>query len=212
MNQGSTVFAQVIGHAPHKAFQRCVKRYPGTRRLRSFTCWDQFLCMVFAQLTYRESLRDIEACLGAVPDRLYHMGIRSAVSRSTLADANEKRDWRIYADFAQVLIAEARLLYAEDDFGVTLEETVYALDSTTVGLCLSLFPWAPFRRTKAGIKLHTLLDLKGSIPSFLRITPARTSDVSLLDELPLEAGAIYVMDRGYIDFARLHRFTRAQAS
>ena len=212
MNQGRTVFAQVIAHAPHKAFQRCVARYPGVRRARRFTCWDQFLCMVFAQLTYRESLRDIEACLGVVPERLYHMGIRSLVSRSTLADANEKRDWRIYADFAQVLIAEARLLYAEDDFGVALEETVYALDSTTIGLCLSLFPWAPFRRTKAGVKLHTLLDLKGSIPSFMRITPARTSDVSLLDELPLEAGAIYVMDRGYVDFARLYRFTRAQAS
>jgi IS4 transposase len=172
MNQGRTVFAQVIGHAPHKAFQRCVNRYPGMRRLRSFTCWDQFLCMVFAQLTYRESLRDIEACLGAVPDRLYHMGIRSKVSRSTLADANEKRDWRIYADFAQVLIHEARRLYAGDSFG----------------------------------------DLRGSIPSFLRITAARTSDVSLLDELVPEAGAIYVMDRGYVDFARLYNFTLAQAS
>jgi IS4 transposase len=212
MNQGRTVFAQVMGHAPHKAFQGCVARYPGVRRARRFTCWDQCLCMVFAQLTYRESLRDIEACLGAVPERLYHMGIRSTVSRATLADANEKRDWRIYADFAQVLIAEARRLYAGDHFDVALEETVYALDSTTIGLCLSLFPWAPFRRTKGGIKLHTLLDLKGSIPSFLRLTPARTSDVSPLDELPLEAGAIYVMDRGYVDFARLHRFTRAQAS
>jgi IS4 transposase len=212
MNQGRTVFAQVIGHAPHKAFQRCVNRYPGMRRLRSFTCWDQFLCMVFAQLTYRESLRDIEACLGAVPDRLYHMGIRSKVSRSTLADANEKRDWRIYADFAQVLIHEARRLYAGDSFGVELEETVYALDSTTISLCLSLFPWAHFRRTKSAIKLHTLLDLRGSIPSFLRITAARTSDVSLLDELVPEAGAIYVMDRGYVDFARLYNFTLAQAS
>ncbi len=212
MNQGRTVFAQVIGHAPHKAFQRCVKRYPGARRLRSFTYWDQFLCMVFAQLTYRESLRDIEACLGAVPDRLYHMGIRSTVSRSTLADANEKRNWRIYADFAQVLILEARQLYAGDSFGVELEETVYALDSTTISLCLSLFPWAHFRRTKSAIKLHTLLDLRGSIPSFLRITEARSSDVSLLDELVPEAGAIYVMDRGYVDFARLYNFTLAQAS
>jgi hypothetical protein len=212
MNQGRTVFAQVIGHAPHKAFQRCVKRYPGTRRLRSFTCWDQFLCMVFAQLTYRESLRDIEACLGAMPDRLYHMGIRSAVSRSTLADANEKRSWRIYADFAQVLILEARRLYAGDSFGMELEETVYALDSTTISLCLSLFPWAHFRRTKSAIKLHTLLDLRGSIPSFLRITAARSSHVSLLDELLPEAGAIYVMDRGYVDFARLYNFTLAQAS
>src|SRR5215211_3827388 len=211
MNQGRTIFAQVIGHAPHKAFQRCVKRYPGARRLRSFTCWDQFLCMVFAQLTYRESLRDIEACLGAVPDRLYHMGIRSAVSRSTLADANEKRNWRIYADFAQVLILEARRLYAGDSFGVELEETVYALDSTIISLCLSLFPWAHFRRTKSAIKLHTLLDLKGSIPSFLWITAARSSDVSLLDELLPEAGAIYVMDRGYVDFARLHVLHQAGA-
>ena len=212
MNQGRTVFAQVIEHAPHKAFQRCVKRYPGARRLRSFTCWDQFLCMVFAQLTYRESLRDIEACLGAVPDRLYHMGIRSAVSRSTLADANEKRNWRIYEAFAQVLILEARRLYAGDSFGVELEETVYALDSTTISLCLSLFPWAHFRRTKSAIKLHTLLNLRGSIPSFLRITAARSSDVSLLDDLLLEAGAIYVMDRGYVDFARLYNFTLAQAT
>jgi IS4 transposase len=212
MNQGRTVFAQVIGHAPHKAFQRCVSRYPRARRVRSFTCWEQFLCMVFAQLTYRESLRDIEACLGAVPDRLYHMGIRSKVSRSTLADANEKRNWRIYADFAQVLILEARRLYAGDSFGVELEETVYALDSTTISLCLSLFPWAHFRRTKSAIKLHTLLDLRGSIPSFLRITEARSSDVSLLDELVPEAGAIYVMDRGYVDFARLYNFTLAQAS
>jgi hypothetical protein len=212
MNQGRTVFAQVIGHAPHKAFQRCVKRYPGARRLRSFTCWDQFLCMVFAQLTYRESLRDIEACLGAVPDRLYHMGIRSAVSRSTLADANEKRNWRIYEDFAQILILEAQRLYAGDSFGVELKETVYALDSTTISLCLSLFPWAHFRRTKSAIKLHTLLNLRGSIPSFLRITIARSSDVSLLDDLLPEAGAIYVMDRGYVDFARLYNFTLAQAS
>ena len=212
MNQGRTIFAQVISHAPHKAFQRCVKRYPGARRLRSFTCWDQFLCMVFAQLTYRESLRDIEACLGAVPDRLYHMGIRSAVSRSTLADANEKRNWRIYVDFAQVLILEARRLYAGDSFGVELVETVYALDSTIISLCLSLFPWAHFRRTKSAIKLHTLLDLKGSIPSFLWITAARSSDVSLLDELLPEAGAIYVMDRGYVDFARLYNFTLGQAS
>ncbi len=212
MNQGRTIFAQVIGHAPHRAFQRCVKRYPGARRLRSFTCWDQFLCMVFAQLTYRESLRDIEACLGAVPDRLYHMGIRSAVSRSTLADANEKRDWRIYEAFAQILILEAQRLYAGDSFGVELKEAVYALDSTTISLCLSLFPWAHFRRTKSAIKLHTLLNLRGSIPSFLRITNARSSDVSLLDDLLLEAGAIYVMDRGYVDFARLYNFTLAQAT
>jgi IS4 transposase len=212
MNQGRTVFAQVIQHAPHKAFQRCVERYPGVRRARRFTCWDQFLCLVFAQLTFRESLRDIEACLGAVPEQLYHMGIRSEVSRSTLADANEKRDWRIYADFAQVLIKEAQRLYAGDSFAVELAETVYALDSTTIDLCLSLFPWAHFRRTKSAIKLHTVLDLRGNIPSFLRVTDGRTSDVSQLDDLPLEAGAIYVMDRGYVDFARLYRFTLGQAS
>jgi hypothetical protein len=212
MNQGRTVFAQVIQHAPHKAFQRCVERYPGVRRSRSFTCWDQFLCLVFAQLTFRESLRDIEACLGAVPEQLYHMGIRSAVSRSTLADANEKRNWRIYADFAQVLIKEAQRLYAEDSFALELAETVYALDSTTIDLCLSLFPWAQFRRTKSAITLHTVLDLRGNIPSFLRVTDGRTSDVSQLDDVPLEAGAIYVMDRGYVDFARLYRFTLAQAS
>jgi hypothetical protein len=212
MNQGRTVFAQVIQHAPHKAFQRCVERYPGMRRSRRFTCWDQFLCLVFAQLTFRESLRDIEACLGAVPEQLYHMGIRCEVSRSTLADANEKRNWRIYADFAQVLIKEAQRLYAGDSFALELAETVYALDSTTIDLCLSLFPWAHFRRTKSAIKLHTVLDLRGNIPSFLRVTDGRTSDVSQLDELPLEAGAIYVMDRGYVDFARLYRFTLGQAS
>jgi hypothetical protein len=212
MNEGRTIFAQLLEHAPHYHFRRCVERYRGNLGIRSFRCWDQFLCMVFAQLTFRESLRDIEASLGTVPDRLYHMGIRSAVSRSTLADANEKRNWRIYADFAQILILEARRLYAGDSFGVELEETVYALDSTTISLCLSLFPWAHFRRTKSAIKLHTLLDLRGSIPSFLRITEARRSDVSLLDELLPEAGAIYVMDRGYVDFARLYNFTLAQAS
>lgn len=212
MNPGRTVFAQVIQHAPHKAFQRCVERYPGVRRARRFTCWDQFLCLVFAQLTFRESLRDIEACLGAVPEQLYHMGIRCEVSRSTLADANEKRSWRICADFAQVLIKEAQRLYAGDSFALELAETVYALDSTTIDLCLSLFPWAHFRRTKSAIKLHTVLDLRGNIPSFLRVTDGRTSDVSQLDELPIEAGAIYVMDRGYVDFARLYRFTLGQAS
>ena len=212
MNEGRTIFAQLLEHAPHHHFRRCVERYRGNLGIRSFRCWDQFLCMVFAQLTFRESLRDIEASLGTVPDRLYHMGIRSVVSRSTLADANEKRNWRIYADFAQILILEARRLYAGDSFGVELEETVYALDSTTISLCLSLFPWAHFRRTKSAIKLHTLLDLRGSIPSFLRITEARRSDVSLLDELLPEAGAIYVMDRGYVDFARLYNFTLAQAS
>lgn len=212
MNQGQTLFAQVMAHAPHREFQRCVRRYKGDARVRRFTCWDHFLTLAFAQLTYRESLRDIEACLGAVPERLYHMGFRSTLSRSTLSDANEKRNWRIYADFAQVLIHEARRLYAEESFGVELNETVYALDSTTIDLCLSLFPWAPFRRTKAAIKLHTLLDLRGSIPSFVRITDGTVHDVNLLDELIPEPGSLYVMDRGYVDFQRLHVFTRFQAS
>jgi transposase len=212
MNQGQTLFAQVMAHAPHREFQRCVRRYKGDARVRRFTCWDHFLTLAFAQLTYRESLRDIEACLGAVPERLYHMGFRSTLSRSTLSDANEKRNWRIYADFAQVLIHEARRLYAEESLGVELNETVYALDSTTIDLCLSLFPWAPFRRTKAAIKLHTLLDLRGSIPSFVRITDGTVHDVNLLDELIPEPGSLYVMDRGYVDFQRLHVFTRFQAS
>src|SRR5690606_25809659 len=179
-------------------------------RVRRFTCWDHLLTLAFAQLTYRESLRDIETSLGAVPERLYHMGLRSHPSRSTLADANEKRNWRIYADFAQVLIHEARRLYAEESFGVELKETVYALDSTTIDLCLSLFPWAPFRRTKAAIKLHTLLDLRGNIPTFVRITDGTLHDVNLLDELLPEPGSIYVMDRGYVDFQRLHVLTQFQ--
>lgn len=212
MNQGQTLFAQVMAHAPHREFQRCVRRYRGDARVRRFTCWDHFLTLAFAQLTYRESLRDIEACLGAMPERLYHMGFRSTLSRSTLADANEKRDWRIYADFAQVLIHEARKLYAEESFGVDLNETVYALDSTTIDLCLSLFPWAPFRRTKAAIKVHTLLDLQGSIPTFVQITDGTVHDVNLLDQLLPEPGSIYVMDRGYLDFQRLHVFTQFQAS
>jgi hypothetical protein len=212
MNQGQTLFAQVMAHAPHREFQRCVRRYRGDARVRRFTCWDHFLTLAFAQLTYRESLRDIEACLGAMPERLYHMGFRGALSRSTLADANEKRDWRIYADFAQVLIREARKLYADESFGVDLNETVYALDSTTIDLCLSLFPWAPFRRTKAAIKVHTLLDLQGSIPTFVQITNGTVHDVNLLDQLLPEPGSIYVMDRGYLDFQRLHVFTQFQAS
>lgn len=212
MNQGQTLFAQVMAHAPHREFQRCVQRYGGDARVRRFTCWDHFLTLAFAQLTYRESLRDVEASLGAMPERLYHMGFRSSPSRSTLADANEKRDWRIYADFAQVLIHEARRLYADESFGIELNETVYALDSTTIDLCLSLFPWAPFRRTKAAIKLHTLLDLKGSIPAFVRITDGTVHDVNLLDQLLPEPGSIYVMDRGYVDFHRLHVLTEFQAS
>jgi hypothetical protein len=211
MNQGRTVFAQLMSLVPHKAFARCVERYRGNTRLRSFTCWDQFLAMAFAQLTYRESLRDIEVCLGAMPEKLYHMGIRSRVVRSTLADANERRDWRIFAEFAQVLIGEARRLYAGDAFDVELEQTVYALDSTTIDLCLSVFPWARFRSTRGGIKLHTLLDLRGNIPSFLHITEAATHDVHVLDVLIPEAGSLYVLDRGYVDFARLYLFTRCAA-
>lgn len=212
MNHGQTLFSQVMAQAPHREFQRCVRRYGGDARVRRFTCWDHFLTLAFAQLTYRESLRDIETSLGAMPERLYHMGFRSNPSRSTLADANEKRNWRIYADFAQVLIHEARRLYADESFGVELKQTVYALDSTTIDLCLSLFPWAPFRRTKAAIKLHTLLDLKGSIPSFVSITDGTVHDVNLLDELLPEPGSIYVMDRGYVDFHRLHVWTQFQAS
>jgi hypothetical protein len=211
MNQGRTVFAQLMSLVPHKAFARCVERYRGNHRLRSFSCWDQFLSMAFAQLTYRESLRDIEVCLGAMPEKLYHMGIRGRVVRSTLADANEKRDWRIFAEFAQVLIGEARRLYAGDAFDVELEQTVYALDSTTIDLCLSVFPWARFRSTKGGVKLHTLLDLRGNIPSFLHITEAATHDVHVLDVLIPESGALYVLDRGYVDFARLYLFTRCAA-
>lgn len=211
MNQGRIVFAQLMSLAPHKAFARCVERYRGNTRLRSFSCWDQNLCMAFAQLTYRESLRDIEVCLGAMPEKLYHMGVRSRVARSTLADANERRDWRIFADFAHVLINEARRLYAGDALDVELEETVYALDATTIDLCLSMFPWASFRTTKGGIKLHTLLDLRGSIPSFLHITEAAVHDVQVLDILMPEAGAWYVLDRGYVDFARLYFLTQCAA-
>jgi hypothetical protein len=212
MNQGQTLFAQVMAHTPHREFHRCVERYGGDARVRRFTCWDHFLTLAFAQLTYRESLRDIEACLRARPGKLYHMGIRARVSRNTLAVANEKRDWRIYADFAQVLIHEARQLYGGESFGVDLEQTVYALDSTTIDLCLSLFPWAHFRSTKGAIKLHTLLDLRGSIPSFVQITDGSVHDVNILDQLIPEPGSMYVMDRGYVDFQRLHTFTRFGAS
>ena len=196
---------------PLSEFRRCVDRHRGDYKVQSFSCLDQFLALAFAQLTGRESLRDIEACLRGLYPRLYHMGFRSVVARNTLANANEQRDWRIFADLAQVLIREARTLYAQQEMGVQLDETVYALDSTTIDLCLSLFPWAPYERSKAAVKMHTLLDVRGSIPSFVLITPARTSDVSALDHLVLEAGSFYVMDRGYIHFARLYRFVLAAA-
>jgi len=206
-----TVFAQVMNFLPIKAFRRCVERYDGNRKVKSFTCMDQFLCMAFAQLTYRESLRDIETCLRVMQPKLYHMGIRGRIARSTLADANENRDWRIYADFAQVLIAQARPLYQNEDFGVELENTAYALDSTTIDLCLSLFPWASFRKTKGAVKLHTLLNLRGNIPEFIHISTGKMHDVNVLDILATQPGAFYVMDRGYVDFARLHVIHTSQA-
>jgi len=183
MNTGRTIFSQIMDYLPLHEFRKCVKRYRGHYKVQNFSCLDQFLCMSFAQLTYRESLRDIEACLRSMQNKLYHMGIRGRVSRNTLARANEKRDWRVYADFAQVLIDQARALYADDDFGVELDETVYALDSTTIDLCLSLFPWARFQKAKSAIKLHTALDLRGSIPIFIKITDARVYDLCILDEL-----------------------------
>ena len=211
MNQGQTIFSQVIDFLPKKKFRQCVNRYNGNHRIRSFTCYNQFLCMAFAQLAYRESLRDIECCLGAMREKLYHMGIRGKVSRSTLADANEIRDWRIYSDFAQVLIHEARRLYVDDDFGLELKETVYALDSSTIDLCLSVFPWARFRKTKAAVKLHTLLDLRGDIPTFIWITDGKVHDVNILDHLIPEPGAIYIMDRAYLDFHRLYQMHQSSA-
>jgi len=211
MNAGRTVFAQLIEHLPHKDFQKFVARYGGDRYAKDFSCWDQYLAMAFAQLTYRESLRDLEACLKAVSGKLYHMGFRGRVARSTLADANETRDWRIYAEFALTLIATARSLYAADPMGVELDQSLYALDSTTIDLCLSVFPWAKFRKHKGAVKMHTLLDLRGNIPSFIRITDGKVHDVNILDELRIEAGAFYVMDRGYVDFKRLHAFTRELA-
>ena len=211
MNSGRTVFSQLMDHLPSYEFQKCVNLYSGDYRSRSLSCRDQFLAMAFAQLTYRESLRDIETCLRSISGKLYHMGFRGTIARSTLADANESRDWRIYADFAQTLIAIARPLYAHDPIGVELNQSLYALDSTTIDLCLSLFPWAKFRRHKAAVKMHTLLDLHGNIPSFIRITDGKTSDVKILDEFIPEAGAFYVMDRGYLDFARLFVFTLCSA-
>ncbi len=201
------VFSQLMDFLPKHEFSRCVERYSGNRRVRNFSCLDQFLCLAFAQLTYRESLRDIETCLRAVHKKLYHVGFRGAIARSTLANANENRDWRIYGDFAQVLIAHARRLYRADGFSVELQQTAYALDSTTIDLCLALFPWARFRRRKGAIKLHTLVDLRGSIPCFVRITHGKIHDVTALDTVPIEVGAFYVMDRGYLDFGRLRRFT-----
>jgi len=211
MNSGRTVFSQLISFLPDREFRRCVARYGGDRRLREFSCWDQYLTMAFAQLTYRESLRDIEACLRSLQGKLYHLGFRGHVSRSTLADANENRDWRIFADFAQVLIGVARPLYAHDPMGVDLEQSLYALDSTTIDLCLSLFPWARFRKHKAAVKMHTLLDLHGNIPTFIRVTEGKMHDVNILDEFLPEAGTFYVMDRGYIDFERLFIFTLCSA-
>jgi hypothetical protein len=205
MYAGQLVFAQLMEHLPWQTFRRIVERHGGDRRVREFCCANQFRCMAFAQLTYRESLRDIETCLRAHAAKLYHLGIRGSVARSTLADANESRDWRIHAEVAQHLIRIARRLYVDEPFGVDLKDTVYALDSTTIDLCLALFPWAPFRSTKAAIKLHTLIDLRGNIPSFIHISDGKLHDVNVLDELLPEAGAFYVMDRGYLDFERLHK-------
>ena len=211
MNSGRTVFAQLMAHIPHVEFQKCVAVYDGDAHRRKFSCWDQYLAMAFAQLTYRESLRDIEACLESMHGKLYHVGFRGKVARSTLADANETHDWRIFADLAQYLIRVARPLYADDPMGVELNQSLYALDSTTIDLCLSLFPWARFRKHKAAVKLHRLLDLRGTIPTFLRITDGKVHDVNILDDIVPEAGAFYVMDRGYIDFERLHEFTLSSA-
>jgi hypothetical protein len=203
MYVGKTIFAQIMNFLPKYQFDKCVDKYKGNYKVTKFTCLDQFYCMAFAQLTYRESLRDLITCLSTMKDKLYHMGISCGVARSTLANANELRDWRIYAEFAQVLIREARALYIEDDFGVELDNTVYALDASTIDLCLSVFPWAKFRKTKSAIKLHTLLDLRGPIPAFISITDGKVHDVNILDELLIEPGSIYVMDRGYLDFKRL---------
>ena len=211
MNTGKTIFSQVMEFLPMYEFHKCVERYHGERKILSFSCLDQYLSIAFAQLTFRESLRDIESCLRSMSGRLYHMGFRGKISRSTLADANEKRDWRIYADFAMVLIHRARELYINEPFGVELANTVYALDSTTIDLCLALFPWARFRKNKGAIKLHTLLDLRGNIPSFIDITDGKVHDVNVLDILISEAGSFYIMDRGYIDFKRLYELHQALA-
>lgn len=211
MHEGRIIFSQLLDHFPKRQFDACVERYGGDRHMRGFSCYDQFLSMAFAQLTGRESLRDIETCLRAIGPKLYHAGFRGKVSRSTLADANEAHDWRIYGDLAQVLIATARRLYADEDFGVELKATTYALDSTTIDLCLALFPWARFRKAKGAVKLHTLLDLRGSIPSVIIVTDGKVHDVNILDQLALEPGAFYVVDRGYLDFQRLHTVGQAGA-
>jgi Domain of unknown function (DUF4372)/Transposase DDE domain len=209
MHEGHYVFAQIMHHLPSTTFRRCVERYGGEHRVKRFSCLDHYLCLAFAQLTWRESLRDIEACLRAQSSKLYHLGFRGCIARNTLANANAVRDWRIYADFAQHLIGIARQLYADDPLALELDETVYALDSTTIDLCLSVFPWAPFRSTKAAVKLHTLLDLRGNIPSFIFISDGKMHDVNILDQLLPEPGAFYVMDRGYVDFERLARLDDA---
>ncbi len=211
MYQGKTIFSQVIDFIPRHKFRQCVNRYNGNKGVRTFTCMDQFMCMAFAQLTYRESLRDIESCLRSMHRKLYHVGINGNISRSTLAYANENRDWRIYCDFAQILIHTASVLYSNEDFGLELKETVYALDSSTIDLCLSLFPWAKFRKNKGAVKLHTLLNLRGNIPTFIAITDGKVHDVNILDELIPEPGAIYLMDRGYLDFARLYTMHQSSA-
>jgi len=211
MNQGTTIFTQLLDYLPKEEFRRCVERYSGSYKVQSFSCWNQFLAMAFAQLTYRESLRDIEACLHSQTSKLYNMGFRSRVTRSTLSHANTTRDWRIYRDFAQVLINSAHALYRDEPFDVELSNTVYAFDSTTIDLCLSLFPWATFRKHKAAVKLHTLLNLRGNIPSFLSVSRGNVHDVNLLDELLLEPGSVYVLDKAYMDFKRLYLFTQSFA-
>ena len=211
MNTGRTVFAQLMDFLPTYELHKCIERYQGNYKVQTFSCLDQFLCMAFAQITYRESLRDIETCLRAVENKLYHMGIRGKVSRTTLARANENRDWRMYSDFAQVLIHIARKLYANENFAVEIEQTVYALDSTTIDLCLSLFPWARFRKRKGAVKMHTLLDLRGNIPAFIQITDGKVHDVNILDNIIPEPGSFYVMDRAYVSFRRLYIISQCQA-
>ena len=211
MPTSQTIFSQLMDFIPAYEFRKCVQRYNGNYKVKSFSCWDQYLCMAFAQLTFRESLRDIQVCLRMAQAKLYHMGFRGQISRNTLANANQMRDWRIYADFAQVLISTARSLYAKEDFGLDLQQAVYALDSTVIDLCLALFPWAKFRKRKGAIKLHTFLDLHGNIPSVIIITHGKLHDVRILDQMPIEPGAIYIMDRGYLDFSRLYRIHQGRA-
>jgi hypothetical protein len=211
MNTGRTIFSQLMDFLPIHEFRQCVERYNGNYKVRRFSCWDQFLCMAFAQLTYRESLRDIQACLRAAQQKLYHMGIRGRVSRNTLSHANQVRDWRIYADFAQILIGKARGLYANEPMGLELDQTIYALDATIIDLCLTLFPWAKFRQHKGAVKLHALLDLRGNIPTIVVITHALVHEVNILDEIPFEAGAFYILDRAYLNFIRLHRIHQSSA-